>query len=195
MIKHVVINNPQTASDFFNAFGFWINFLGASTTILAAFFTIALAIIALLTWRHFELKKKAEKEVERITKLGDDMSRLASSFSRFEKERKEVMAKANKLLESTSKDAKEIKRLASQVKEKDANLGKIEKQIKERAQTMQHSLNSLASTSKYTPGDVITEAKQDATESLLEKLLAKPTQKYDGKIILEALKQRSERSK
>jgi len=192
----------------FEEMGFWISMLEVSTTILASFFTIALAVIALLTWRQIELRKKAEKEVGKIIKLGDDMKSLEKLCTQLVQEVRETVPETKKALGILLKGATEVKLLASEIKEKDADIDKIMKQIQGKAQAMEKSLDSLTTISGHTTGDVVTEAKmdvlaqllnplpkvnvKDAAKSALVELLSTAKVQNDREVVSEALKKRSE---
>ncbi len=142
----------------------FINFVGVIST-------ISLGFIAFLAWKHNELRKQAENEVEKAKKLGNEISILNTSFNELLEKQREQALKIDELFNTADRDVEEIKELAQSISTSDEEITKIKNKLNEKIQIVEKTLSSLATTSRYTPGDVPTETSKDSGFDVLRSFL------------------------
>lgn len=155
--QYILSQAPQVNNDLaMNHISLWIDILGVTTAVLGIFFTIALAIIAILTWKQNELRKQAEDEVQKISKIVKNMNSFAGTTKRVLAEMKNDRQQASSLLSSMGSDVAEVVKITKKMQAKDANLESLAKSITDKTTTLNNSLTSLATLPAYDTNSFLT---------------------------------------
>lgn len=167
---------------------FWIKLVSVFSTAFAVFIAVIAIIFAILTWSHFKQREKAEKELEKLTKIREDSEILHGVIKKLADRAADQIIEIREMLKTTEKLSK-----------------KQQKELEEKSKSLDRTLNSLTtlsslspsesrspSVSPSAPGDVRTEAKNDlfqkAVRERIRKLSGQPeTNRDDVAAALEIL--------
>lgn len=165
----------------------WISLLEMFSSVFGVFFTVALGLIAFLTWKHNDLRKKAEEDARRIQQIRIDLELQMGQYNLLLKQTKLLFQKIGVLARGAVKDSQSIEKLTKEIKNKKLSVDTIIQSIRKKTASINRSFDNLTVLSQYTPGDVITETKQDTFRNIIEEYQPKPKRGYNLETVKAAL--------
>lgn len=135
----------------FSTLNYWISLLSIFSTILLGVFGALGLILGFLVWKQNEMRKNAEKEMERIGKLSKEMEKLYRYYLEEMKSVKEMMVAAKKVMESADKKSKEMDVLIAGIKGKGEEIEGVRQKIDDLRIGLRQDYNSLTTVSGMIP--------------------------------------------
>lgn len=140
---------------------FWISWLGVSTGILSAFFTVTLGVLAYFTWKQSELRKQAEVEVEKISKIVKEINRIAENTKKTSLLVKKYQEESSGLVTKMGKDLVAVKNIVTKIKKKGSNVEQLTKKLETKTKNLNASYASLATLPSVDPKNFIVPTKSE----------------------------------
>lgn len=196
--------NPETVMWMLEQQGSRIDLL---VNLLTFFSTVLLGIFALLTWSHIKSKDRAERAVDEIVRMKNEMKKLYIEQTEMYKALKVYTESAKKLLvDTTTKTRDEFTKVVDEFKKRGVAIKGLDERINKAHRFLDQSAANLGAISDKLPdltaresflgstststsgGRIEDESSVAAARSLLEIM-----KKKDASLIQEALRQRLER--
>ena len=146
----------------------WIGRLDLLSTAMSAFFTIVAIILGFLTWKQFQLKNEAEREVRSIRKLGQEAAELYGDYSKAYDAMQNYTIAAEKLLSGVIKKSKrEFNKLTNEVNKRGDAVRGLDEKIKKAHQFLDRASQSLTTISSNAPTTTTTTSTSSSSSGSL----------------------------
>lgn len=142
-----------SAQSLFSRIDFWVNLLSMFSTALTGVFTIFGLILGFLVWKQNEMRKVAEKEMEKINDISEEMENLYKLHLELIGKDKEMLIAARELMLGVVKKSKEIDQLVAGMQKAGREATEARGGIKRIRTEMERDVKSLATVSRMIPGE------------------------------------------
>lgn len=140
----MVAESTQSVVAITNKMDFFINALGVFATILIGIFGVLAVVLGFLVWRHAEMRKKAQEELEKIEEIADKVETI---YEHLELVVAAVQTEATLVMNKSAQISKSYERAEGNKKKMAAAIDEVNKFKSE----IEFAAKSLATISKVIP--------------------------------------------